>query len=62
MSDRNPGVRHPVYNVDAAEPFMWTDRVPGIMGFGIPPYASATLVVELLCNECKFKIISVVAC
>ena len=42
---------------------MWSPvHVPGIMGFGIPPFAKATLVVELLCDRCKFKITALQAC
>lgn len=57
-------VRHPVYShTTPPEPFAWNDaNVPGIMGFGIPPHATATLVVELLCRGCKFKILSIVSC
>ena len=44
-------------------PFEWHEpRVPGIIGFGIPEYATATLVVELLCDDCKFKIEAVTSC
>ena len=64
QSHEMSGVRHPVYKSEPpAEPFTWTPvHVPGIMGFGVPPHASATLIVELLCERCKFKIVSVVTC
>jgi hypothetical protein len=57
-------VRHVAYNSTPPNaPFAWFPRdVPGILGFGVPPYASATLVVELLCDACKFKVVSLVAC
>lgn len=56
---------------------IWAASFNGVIGFGIPPYASATLVVSLVCERCncsqaardanggracKFKILSVVAC
>ena len=63
QSHEMEGVRHPVYG---AEPYVWPDpRVLGIMGFGIPPHATATMQIELCCpgsQSCKFKLIAITAC
>mmetsp|Transcript_12163 Transcript_12163/g.38423 ORF Transcript_12163/g.38423 Transcript_12163/m.38423 type:complete len:116 (+) Transcript_12163:3-350(+) len=55
---------------------VWAASFAGVVGFGIPPYATATLFVSLVCERCncshapggeggracKFKVLSVVAC
>lgn len=56
------GTRHPAYPASGDGGYAWSDRAPGIMGFGVPPFASATLSVELLCDRCKFKIVALTAC
>ena len=49
-----------------SEPLLWSNSFPGIMGFGLPSHAQATMNVELACPDpvvaCKFKIVSVVSC
>ena len=57
-------VRHSRYNsTPPNEPFRWIPQhVPGIAGFGVPPHATATVALELLCDACKFKVISLIAC
>ena len=44
-------------------PYSWPGvHGPGIMGFGVPPHANATMSFELACTgvatSCKFKILA----
>ena len=49
---------------------VWARSFVGVIGFGVPPFANATLDVTMVCERCacasgracKFKILSVVAC
>lgn len=49
---------------------VWARSFVGVIGFGVPPYANATLDVTMVCERCdcargracKFKILSIVAC
>lgn len=56
-----------VHQKPYAANFKWSsDKWAGVLGFGVPPHARATLTAELMCDrqtgdECKFKIVSVVS-
>ena len=44
----------------------WPPDFRGIMGFGLPPFSNASLVLRVRCPEretgCKFKVTAVTSC
>ena len=44
----------------------WPPAFKGILGFGLPPFSNASLVLRLRCPEqeerCKFKVTALTSC